>query len=401
MSRILLLPGNNTLSHVAKALTLRNALVAHGHDVQLAVSAARTAFLERVGERYDHVLPDLQEADGGNRPSFAWFRPERVESVVRAEIDLIRRTRPDRLLSVFRFTAPLSAALSHCPHDSLSCGAMLPSLTEPLGFLPHEAGAVAQRDALTFFRLAGARRMAPALQRLGLPPVDDLLDLQLGTRTFLWDYPEFQPLPPTVGVRHIGPLFWSGWPVPVSNYTTLDALRGPIAFVAFGTGHAPPLLLRRLIEALWQHGFAVALALGGQDARDLPHDPAHLAVFDFLPTAHILPRAALVVCHGGQLLVFEALAQRRPVFVLPLQPEQAQNGVCLERLGCGRRLLTGLVYTGDPSAVEPAFLARPSQAIATDLASVLDAADTPSRLAAIAAAQSRYVGATALAENFV
>ena len=374
MSHVLLLPGNNTLSHVAKALVLRSALQAHGHTVSLAINAARADFLHRNAIPFEHVLPDLQDADGGNRPSSFWFRPEHVERVLRAELELLRRLRPNRVLGVFRFTAPISAALAGIPYDSVSCGAMLPTLPGPLGFHADEPGAAAQAEALDFFRRSCARRMNPALARLGHPPVADLLELQFGARTYLWDYPEFQPLPAAPDVHHLGPLFWSGWPASANaadargEATALDALRGPLAFVAFGTGHAPPPLLRRLIDVLWTLGYAVALALGGQPAAAvlaaLPQDPTRLAVFDFLPAERVLPRAALVVCHGGQLLVFEALAQRVPVFVLPLQPEQAQNGVCLERLGCGRRLLAGLVYAGDPGAVDAAFLPRPLRKVA-------------------------------------
>ena len=410
MSHVLLLPGNNTLSHVAKALVLRSALQARGHTVSLAINAARADFLHRNAIPFEHVLPDLQDADGGNRPSSFWFRPEHVERVLRAELELLRRLRPNRVLGVFRFTAPISAALAGIPYDSVSCGAMLPTLPGPLGFHADESGAAAQAEALDFFRRSCARRMNPALARLGHPPVADLLELQFGARTYLWDYPEFQPLPAAPDVHHLGPLFWSGWPASANaadargEATALDALRGPLAFVAFGTGHAPPPLLRRLIDVLWTLGYAVALALGGQPAAAvlaaLPQDPTRLAVFDFLPAERVLPRAALVVCHGGQLLVFEALAQRVPVFVLPLQPEQAQNGVCLERLGCGLRLLAGLVYVGDPGAVDAAFLARPTAAVADDFAAVLAAPETPERLAAIAAAQARYRGAEALADHY-
>ena len=82
MSHVLLLPGNNTLSHVAKALVLRSALQARGHTVSLAINAARADFLRRNAIPFEHILPDLQDADGGNRPSSFWFRPEHVGRVL-------------------------------------------------------------------------------------------------------------------------------------------------------------------------------------------------------------------------------------------------------------------------------------------------------------------------------
>ena len=400
MSRFLLEPCNNTLSHVAKCLALREILEARGHEVFLAVSAARAAFLDRIGQERYFVLPDIQEADAGPAPGFSWFRPDRVEACVRAEVDLLQRLRPDVVLGVFRFTGPLSAALAGVPYDSLICGSMTPVCPDALGFATGETGADEQAAALRFFRRVCARRMQPALAALGLDPVDDAWQLLVGRRTFLWDFPEFQPLPTSPGYHHVGPVLWSGWPRPETDSDALDLLEGPIAYVAFGTGRVPPRMLRHLLEVLRRLGYSVALALGGQStaaAATLPASPTQLAVFEFLPVEQVLARASLVVCHGGQGLVFEALRQRIPVFVLPLQPEQAQNGVCVERMGCGRRLLRGVVFTGQVDDIETAFLARPVDLLAAEMAAFLADVQTPEHLALASEQVSRYQGATALA----
>ncbi len=397
MSRFLLLPGNNTLSHVAKSLALRQALEARGHEVFLAVSATRAAFLERIGHDRYFVLPDIQEADAAPLPGFSWFRPGRVEACIRAEVDLIRKLRPDTVLGVFRFTGPLSAALADVPYDSLICGSMTPAFPDVLGFDADEPGAKDQAEAMQFFRRACAQRMKPAFAALGLTPVDDAWELLVGRRTFLWDYPEFQPLPMTPGYHHVGPVHWAEWPRPEVGTDRLDKLRGPIAYVAFGTGSVPPSLLRHLIEVLWSMGYSVALALGGQSvAAELPYAPERLAVFEFLPVEVALARASLVVCHGGQGLVFEALAQRLPMFVLPMQPEQAQNGLCVERMGCGRRLLRGVVFVGQASGFEAAFLERPVQQLADEMSGLLDDKQTSVQLALASRQISRYQGVDAL-----
>lgn len=397
MSRFLLLPCNNTLSHVAKCLALRPHLEAQGHEVFMAVSAARAAFLDRIGEHRYFVLPDIQEADGAPLPGFCWFRPERVEACVRAEVDLLRELRPDGVLGVFRFTGPLSAALADVPYDSLICGSMTPAFPGALGFAADEPGANEQQEAMRGFRRTCARRMSPALAALGLAPVGDAWDLLAGRRSFLWDYPEFQPLPATPSYRHVGPVHWAHWPQPDVDTGRLDALRGPLAYVSFGTGRVPASLLKRLIDALWLSGYSVALALGGQAAADLPTDPQRLAIFEFLPVERVLARASLVVCHGGQGLVFEAIQQGLPVFVLPMQPEQAQNGVCVERMGCGQRLLRGVVFTGQPTDFEAAFLERPPRELADQMSQFLSDAGMPEHLALAADQIGRYRGAESLA----
>jgi len=398
MSRYLLTPCNNTLSHIAKSLALRHQLEARGHEVLLAVSARRTAFLDRIGEGRYVVLPDIQESDAAPLPGFSWFRPERFEACVRAEVDLLRTLRPDAVLGIFRFTGPVSAALTGVPYDSLICGAMTPACTEVLGFAENEPGRQAQAEALDFFRRTSAQRLRPALARLGFPAIKDIWQLLEGNRTFLWDTPEFQPLPARPTYHHVGPVLWQLWPHHDIDLKKLDDLRGPIAYVAFGTGSVPAGWLAHLVEALWETGCSVALGLGGQPTPDdLPADPARLAVFDFLPAELALPRADLVVCHGGQGLIFEALRQRTPVFVLPMQPEQAQNGVCLERIGCGHRLLRGVVFRGDATDLEAAFLARPAQTLADEVAAFLANDRRVESLAAAAGQLNRYRGAEQLA----
>lgn len=393
MSRFLLEPCNNTLSHIAKCLALRAALEARGHEVFLTVSAARSAFLDRLGEQRYFVLPDIQEADGGLSPTFSWFRPNRFEACVRAEADLLRRLRPDSVLGVFRFTGALSAALAGVPYDSLICGSMTPACTEVLGFEANEAGADEQASALRFYRRTCAERMRSALVALGFSALDDAWQLLVGRRTFLWDFPEFQPLPKAPGYHHVGPVHWHGWPRPATPGDALDRLRGPLAYVAFGTGSVAPPLLRHLIGMLWSMGYSVALALGGQaNTLGLPASPERLAVFEFLPVDQILERACLVVCHGGQGLIFEAMRQRTPVFVLPLQLEQAQNGICVERLGCGRRLKRGVVFSGQSDYQASGFLDRPVDQLATEVSALIADPRTPARLAQAAGHLARYDG---------
>jgi UDP:flavonoid glycosyltransferase YjiC (YdhE family) len=398
--RFLLEPCNNTLSHVAKCLALRDVLTARGHEVFLAVSADRARFLDRAGIHDFEVLPDIQEADRGASPSFSWFRPARVEACIRAELGLLRRIRPDRVLGVFRFTGPLSAALAGVTYDSLICGCMTPACLDILGFSPDEPGAEEQATALTFFRRAGAHRIQPLLSTLGLPELDDLWQLLTGNRTFLWDFPAFQPLGLRAGYQHVGPLRWSGWPRSELDERRLDLLEPPIAFVAFGTGAMPALHLHRVVAALRSHGYTVALALGGQRCpAALSFDAAasKVAIFDFLPTDAILDRAALVVCHGGQGLIFEAMRHALPILVIPFQPEQAQNGLCVERMGCGSRLLRGTVFDGGLAGGRAPCPLQAADVLADELVRALAHQGSADRRSEAAAQVRQYGGVEALA----
>jgi len=350
MAKFLLVPSNNSLSHVAKALAIGEALRRRGHRVCLGVSEGSRGFAAPFAETA--LLPDLQETDGSGFPTPAWFRsPEVVRACIEAERQLIRRERPDRVLGIFRFTLPLSASLEGVPCDSLVCASMLPESSEVLGFAEGEPGREEQRQLLdTFFRYAGSR-LGRALAPLGLPPVEDIRSLLHGERTFLWDLPEFAPLPEGPHLRRIGPIPWRGWTSSPLDLEALAASPEPLALLSFGTCVGSAEAVQLLVPALRRRGYRVLVAAGGQRKllEGLPSDTG-VTLCEMAPMHRVLPLARLMVCHGGQMTVFESLAQGVPVLVAPFQPEQAQSGVALERLGCGGRLVPPTPFGFSPMA---------------------------------------------------
>ncbi len=354
--KFLLVPGNNSLSHVAKCAALEAALSRRGHSVLIAVARRYSDFLERLSLAHT-IVPDIQESDGGALPSLAWFRSQDLlEGCIRAEIDLLKSFRPDRVLGVFRFTLKVSAAVLGIPYDAVACGCMMPDVDEVLGFGPDEDRAGDQALYLdNFFRFT-ARRMALVMERFGIEPVRDIRNLLVGERTFLWDYPQFMPLPELDGRFHVGPLSWGKWPVvcaPPDPYLKNDR---PLALVSLGTRQADRAVVVKAVRCLLECGYNVLVACGGNGnlMGILPEEP-RVKCWWFAPLGQILCHADLMVCHGGQMTIFEALQHRVPVLVIPSQPEQAHNGVCVERIGCGLRLAPAVAFKGDTQTYAAAF----------------------------------------------
>jgi UDP:flavonoid glycosyltransferase YjiC (YdhE family) len=396
--RFLLVPENNSLSHVAKCLAVRETLIERGHEALLAVSRRGAALLNRLkipGE----LLPDIQGDGEVGFPNIYWFRrPRRLVDCIRAEADLIEHLRPDRVLGIFRFTLRAAARLAAIPCDSLLCGSMLPEMSEVLGFLGSEAGSDRQRVYLgTFFRYAAAR-MNSALESLGQPPVEDIRQVLKGERTFLWDFPRFQPLVAGSDVIHVGPIFWNRWPREASP-PPLPPGNAPLAVLSFGTCVGSATVAYRLIRILLAEGFRVLLAAGGQTAlfASIPRNP-RLTVCPFVPLEEVLPSASLLVSHGGQMSLFEAIRHRVPVAVVPFQPEQAHNGVCLERLGCGRRLIGSIPFLGNPEVYVRALEKRSDQELRRVCRHLATDEGIRTRLDRLRGAMSGYRGAAAVAE---
>ena len=66
--------------------------------------------------------------------------------------------------------------------------------------------------------------------------------------------------------------------------------------------------------------------------------PDHVRVERFVPQAEVLPRADLVVSHGGSGSLMAALAHGLPSVLLPLGADQPHNAQRAEELGLARTL---------------------------------------------------------------
>lgn len=354
--KILLIPGNNSLSHVAKCAALEAELSKRGHTVLVAVTCKHVEFATQIGLAHT-VLPDIQETDDGALPSLAWFRSsELIAFCIQSEMELIKAFRPDRVVGIFRFTLKISTAALGVPYHAISCGCMMPDAAEILGYGPGEDGIADQALYLdNFFRFAG-KRMAAIMEQLKVPQLWDLRDLLVGDETYLWDFPQFMPLPESSHRHHVGPLLWHQWPDRSEPPKPFPENGRPLAVISLGTRQTGRLVADKTARCLMACGYNVMFACGGTPClSDHLLDSPEMQCWRFAPLNQLLPHAHLLVCHGGQMTIFEALLHRVPVLVIPSHPEQAHNGVCVERIKCGLRLAPPIAFKGDPKAYADAF----------------------------------------------
>ncbi|MCA1616582.1 MAG: hypothetical protein LC800_21310 [Acidobacteria bacterium] len=66
--------------------------------------------------------------------------------------------------------------------------------------------------------------------------------------------------------------------------------------------------------------------------------PAGVAAFEYAPFGAVLPRAAVVVHHGGVGTTGQSLRAGRPQLVVPFSHDQFDNGARAARLGAARTL---------------------------------------------------------------
>ena len=114
---------------------------------------------------------------------------------------------------------------------------------------------------------------------------------------------------------------------------------GALVYVSLGSlGSADVELLNRLVAALAETPHRYVVSKGPQ------HESIELAPnmtgAEFLPQPAILPHTDLVITHGGNNTVTEAIHFGKPMVVLPLFWDQYDNAQRIEEVGFGVRLPT-------------------------------------------------------------
>ena len=155
------------------------------------------------------------------------------------------------------------------------------------------------------------------------------------------DYPRRSPLDPTwhnlgSSVRTTD----APWSVPAQ---VADGAGGLIylSLGSLGSGDVP--LMERLIEMLGATPHRYIVSKGPQHEEYGLAD--NMAGEEFLPQTSLLPRVDLVITHGGNNTITEALHFGVPMIVLPLFWDQHDNAQRMDETGHGVRLPT---YTSEP-----------------------------------------------------
>jgi len=126
-----------------------------------------------------------------------------------------------------------------------------------------------------------------------------------------------------------------------------DELGGqPLVYLSLGSlGSGDVGLMRKLIDELADAPYRVIVSIGPQHA-ELELAP-NMAGAEFLPQVSLLPEVDLVVTHGGNNTVTEALHFGKPMVVLPLFWDQYDNAQRIDETGFGKRLDTYAHDGGD------------------------------------------------------
>lgn len=338
--------------HAFPAIALARELAGRGHEVAVETWERWRDPVEESGlgftaaEEYKVFPPP--PPDGSRGPNAA--------SAAKALLPMVEETRPDVVVSdILTLAPPLAAEAAGVPRATLI----------PHVYPVHEPG-------LPFFGFGLAPARTPvgrALWRAGEPVLDAGLRrgraelnetrAQLGLArqerfhggiseglAIVATYPQLEyPRRWPAHVRITGPMFFE-LPCPEIELPEGD---GPLVLVAPSTSQDPEhRLVRTALDALADEPLRVVATTNREGANAAPRmaAPDNAVVVNWLSYSQVMPRASVVVCHGGHGTVARALAEGVPVLVSPAIGDMAENGARVAWAGAGLMLPGRLLRAG-------------------------------------------------------
>jgi rhamnosyltransferase subunit B len=180
---------------------------------------------------------------------------------------------------------------------------------------------------------------------LGLAPVDRVLHRWIHSpQCVIGFFPEWFAKPQSDWPPHthlVGFPLWDGGggpvPVPQEAQEFLESGEPPIIFTPGSAAATMQRFFATSVEAARRLGARAMLVTNF--AEQLPRElPTGVRAFGYVPFSEALPRAAMLVYHGGIGTLAQTIKAGIPHLVVPCAHDQFDNGWRIEQLGLGRSI---------------------------------------------------------------
>lgn len=359
--KVLVQPYTHTLSHVSRPLAVAKILRDRGHEVVFAGQGDKAAFIEEEGFQVVEVYETPPDKLYGNIRSgkLRFVSDDEVVKLMEADIELYKNVRPDVVLTDGRFSAPISSHIAGLKHAAI----VNVSSTEyrALPYVPFSG----RPDSAVQRSNSMANKFNLWLEMLVFDNVMNIfkkLSKKHGVKkhitatncltgkdlTLLADIPEYFPtrcLPKDY--IYIGPITWNS-PCEIPPWWESAKKCSPLVYFTMGsTG------VEKLFNDMYRHfvsqSLAAIITTGGQKSS-LHTIDGQIYVEPYLDGDSVMEICDLVICHGGNGTIYQALQHGKPVIGIPTIPDQEFNMRRVEALGVGKRISPQSV-TADPGII--------------------------------------------------
>jgi MGT family glycosyltransferase len=273
--------------------------------------------------------------------NLGWWRSVCARSVA-SDLEAIDAVQPDAVVGDMRWSLSTSARTRHVPYISITNACWTSKFAHaielPEGHLVGKLlGARLARAAFPALVDLMQRYYALGYTELrkhhGLPPIRTLYEAIEGDITLLADLPEFMPVvaetPPTF--RYTGPLLWDA-DVPLPPwFSKLESGRPTIYFTMGSTGDAK--FFEEAVSVFGNTEYQVLITTGG--LAEIANAPRNVFIAKYAPGEALMAASDVVVSHGGNGTVYQALSRGVPIIGFPTIFDQEINMRRVGALGVG------------------------------------------------------------------
>jgi UDP:flavonoid glycosyltransferase YjiC (YdhE family) len=362
--RVLVFPFD-LLSHYTRCLEIAEELK-DDYDVQFKASEKYAAFIEGAGFQVFHC----DEFDAGKvlecsqRFDFSWLNQKDLERIFLSQVNILRALKPAFVIGDMATTLAMAAKFTNTPFVSVInaymskfykfCRNVPPSHVghQYLKLLPEK---VAEGITRMAERSAMGRVQEPfnnIRKKYNLPLNKIYLDELEGDLTLLCDLPELFPqkkLPSKMAFFR--PLYFKN---------SAQAEEEAINFIHSRPGKKNILISFGSTGDFNKIAFIKSAVFSDFNfiiSGNYPDGLSGVNVFcrRFINNCSILPSIALMICHGGNGTIYQALSYGVPVLAVPVIFEQYWNVEALKRLGLGEELILKEGLSGIKKQIEKAI----------------------------------------------
>jgi MGT family glycosyltransferase len=284
-------------------------------------------------------------------PSMAWWKSVNEKSVA-SDLEVMDSVRPDLVVGDLHWSLSTSARARGIPYVSVTNACWTDKYAYAVD-LPEEhisaklfGRRLAEKLFPVYSRLMvryGAQGYTEVRRQHGLPPLRTMWEAVEGDITLLCDLPEFMPVVRGVPLsyRYTGPLLWEANIELPSWYSKLDRNRPTIYFTMGSTGNTR--FFEEAVRVFGNTQYQVLITTGG--LAEIRNTPSNVFVAKYAPGEALMSVSDVVVSHGGNGTIYQALSCGVPVIGLPDIFEQEINMRRVSALGAGVQM-SAKDYTG-------------------------------------------------------
>lgn len=347
-----MLPYGYILAHVVRLLEIAKELKKRRYKIIFAGAGHYLHLIKKEGFDVLSLLEanhqNLMSAIRKNKIKFIGF--EELENLVKADISLYRKINPNLVLSDGRISALLSTRIYGVLHGAIVNASSTEYRSVPyLPLLPFLTKTDLKKvwQTLQMFNVKLECKVFNLLMRNYTKlskkyrlnkPVKTSEFLTGSDFTLFPDLPEYFPtynLPQNF--YYIGPITWKSNLTAPSWFTTL---RDDKSVIYITMGSTTQRDIYKLIHQLFKNlNYQVVITTGEQlKDKKMFLIPGKIFIEDYVNGDLIMKKSKVVICHGGNGTIYQAIKNGVPIIGIPTHHDQSYNMKRVESLKIGIKL---------------------------------------------------------------